>query len=149
MEVDKLEFKIDVPTDSEGFYSLECPHCNERFKALGGDIDAEEILEIFCPQCGLMADSSNFIPSDVINHAKTLALNYMQEEVYKTFKKTSRRSKHSSLSFKIDKPRKEVPKLLTEDENLEKVELICCNRIIKVNIDQKAINIYCPYCGVN
>lgn len=144
-----MDSKISIPTDSQGFYSLECPHCHERFKSEAGDIDSEETLELFCPICGLVADNNSFIPPAVIEHAMTIAMNYMQNEIYNSFKKTSRNLKGSGLSMSVNKPKEEIPNLLTEDENLEAFELNCCNKVIKVNIDQKISNVYCPFCGVN
>lgn len=144
-----MDFKISIPTDSMGFYTLECPHCKERFKAQAGDIEAEDTLELFCPSCGLVGDSSSFIPKDIIEHAQTIALNYMQQEMFKSFKKTRRKMKGSPVSFRVKKPKEEAPKLLTEDEDLEQVELHCCNKAIKVNMDHKLSNVYCPFCGVN
>ncbi|WP_233880303.1 hypothetical protein [Virgibacillus halodenitrificans] len=144
-----MEQKITIPTDSEGYYSLECPYCKEKFKALGGDIDAEDTLELFCPSCGLVDDSDRFIPDDVIEHAQTLAMNYVKQQLTKTFKKASRKMKGSGLTLEFKKLKEEQPNLLTEDEKLEKVEFHCCNKIIKVQADQSIGNIYCPFCGVN
>ena len=144
-----MEFKIQIPTDSEGFYSLQCSRCKERFKAYAGNIDEEDTLELFCPSCGLVDDSSKFLPKDVIEHAQTLVLNHMHREIFNTFKKTSRKVKGSGMSLEVKKPKEDAPKLLTEDEKLVQIELHCCDKIIKVNMDQKVSNVYCPYCGVN
>ena len=67
-----MQMKINIPTDSEGYYSLECPHCKERFKALAGDIDAEDILELFCPSCGLVGNSSSFSRKMLLNTLRHL-----------------------------------------------------------------------------
>lgn len=144
-----MELKITIPTDSEGYYSLECPYCKEKFKALGGDIDAEDTMELFCPSCGLVDDSNKFIPDDVIEHAQTLAMNYMKQQLNNTFKKASRKMKGSGLTLEFKKLKEEQPNLLKEDEKLEKVELHCCNKTIKVQVDQSIGTIYCPFCGVN
>lgn len=144
-----MQMKINIPTDSEGYYSLECPHCKERFKALAGDINAEDILELFCPSCGLVGNSSSFFPKDVIEHAESLVLNFMQQEIFKSFKQTSRKVKGSGVTIKTKKPKEEAPKLLTEDEDLEIVDLFCCDKTIKVNLNHKVSNVYCPFCGVN
>ncbi|WP_010530038.1 hypothetical protein [Lentibacillus jeotgali] len=144
-----MEEKISIPTDSEGYYSLECPYCKERFKALGGDIDGEDTLELFCPSCGLVEDSNSFVPQEVIEHAEALAMNYMKQQLNKTFKKTSRSMKGSGISFDFKKLKEEQPKQLTEDEKLEQIELHCCDKTIKVHADQTRETIYCPFCGVN
>jgi predicted RNA-binding Zn-ribbon protein involved in translation (DUF1610 family) len=139
--------KISIPTDSEGFYSLQCPHCKERFKAFSGDYDSTNFIELYCPSCGLASNKSSFTPKNVVDHALTITKNYVQQEVFNTLKKASKGSK--GFEFKGKKPREETPRLLTEDERLEQVELHCCDKTIKVNIDQKVSNVYCPYCGVN
>ncbi|MDZ5712782.1 hypothetical protein [Jeotgalibacillus haloalkalitolerans] len=142
-----MDKEISIPTDSEGFYSLQCPHCKTRFKGYAGDHDSIDYIELYCPSCGLSSNKSSFTPKDVIDHAITIARNYIQQEFYNTLKKSTKGK--NGLSFKGKKPRLETPKLLTEDEILEQIELHCCEKIIKVNIDQIASNVYCPYCGVN
>ena len=57
--------------------------------------------------------------------------------------------KGSSVIFDYKKLNEENPMKLTEDERLEQVELLCCNRTIKVHADQTRETIYCPFCGVN
>ncbi|WHZ58775.1 hypothetical protein [Metabacillus hrfriensis] len=144
-----MNFQIPIPTDSEGFYSLRCPHCKGRFKAQAGDIDAEETIDLFCPSCGLMAESSNFTPPEIIEHATIIVKNYAQEQMFKAFKQSSKKLKGSGIKIKVTKPKEELPKILTEDENLEEITLICCDKTIKLDLDQIASVVYCPYCGVN
>ncbi|WP_282141254.1 hypothetical protein [Cytobacillus oceanisediminis] len=141
-----MDFEISIPTDSEGFFSLQCPHCKERFKITAEDFEDDDTIELFCPSCGLIAECSDFYPEEVIEHAETMARNYMEQEIYKVFKNGT---KGSGLTFEGKKPREEKPKLLIEDEGLEEIELHCCDKTIKVNMDQKVANVYCPFCGVN
>ncbi|PFE70769.1 hypothetical protein CN316_11375 [Bacillus cereus] len=144
-----MDFKINIPTDCQGFYSLSCPYCHENFKVQAGDIDSEEVLELYCPICGLTADNSKFTPPEVLEHAMTIAMNYAQNEIFNVFKGSSKNLKGSGIHMSINKPKEEVPSLLVEDENLEQVELNCCNKIIKLNVAQIATIVYCPFCGVN
>lgn len=144
-----MEEKISIPTDSEGYYSLECPYCKERFKAFAGDVDEEDTLELFCPSCGLVGDNNSFVSEEVIKYAQTLAMNYMKQELNRTFKKTNRSMKKSGISFDFKKMKEEQPNELMEDESLEQVEVHCCDKIIKVHADQTRETIYCPFCGVN
>lgn len=144
-----MEERISIPTDTEGYYSLECPFCKETFKALGGDIDAEETLELFCPSCGLTEHSNKFIPEEVITYAMTVAENYLKQQINKTFKKSSRKAKGNNFSLEFKKLKEEQPIILKENENQESIELHCCNKIIKIHPDQSIDNIYCPYCGVD
>ncbi|QHE52784.1 TFIIB-type zinc ribbon-containing protein [Pontibacillus sp. HMF3514] len=141
--------KISIPTDSEGYYSLECPYCGERFKSLGGDIDSEDTLELFCPSCGLVDESNSFVSQDVIEHAQTLAINHLKQQLNKTFKNTNRNMKGSGISFDFKEMKEEQPKELKEDEQLDQIELHCCEKTIKVHADQTRETIYCPFCGVN
>lgn len=144
-----MDFQINIPTDNDGFYSLECPHCNERFKAQAGDVDSEKVIELFCPNCGLSSERSNFIPKAVIEHAEVLAANYLQEEIFKALGKTSRKMKGSNVSMRVNKPREEVPEMLKEDDNLEPFRLECCDKNIKISLSQIGTVVYCPYCGQN
>jgi|SRR5690625_284079 len=141
--------KISVPTDSEGYYSLECPYCKDRFKAFGGDVDEEDTLELFCPYCGLVKESNSFLPEEVIKYAQALAMNYVKQQINKTFKKTSRQVRGKGIRFDFKKLKEEQPEQLIEDDKLELIELHCCDKSIKVYEEQTLDTIFCPYCGVN
>lgn len=72
---DKINLEISMPTDSDGFILLQCPLCGEYFKLTPDDIRADDVLQIWCPNCGLISD--NFLPEEV----KELALRKIKNEV--------------------------------------------------------------------
>ena len=144
-----MDFQINIPTDNDGFYSLECPYCQDKFKLLPADRDNVDVLELFCPYCGLVKEKSSFIPQEIIDHFQTVAANQVRKEMYQAFKKPKSKKKKSALTFEMKKPKEEPPALLTEDEELEQVKMICCNKVIKAKMIQNVSNLYCPYCGVN
>ncbi|MGE7022105.1 hypothetical protein [Solibacillus cecembensis] len=49
----------------------------------------------------------------------------------------------------MKKPKEKAPKLLAENEDLEIIDLNCCDKTITVNLDHKVANVYCPFCGVS
>lgn len=144
-----MEIEIKIPTDEDGYFSLECPYCNGKFKVSADDIDLEEAYELFCPYCGLIDEINNFLSNDVIEHAQTIALNYMIQQINKEMKDISRKFKGSGYTFQYKKLKEELPKQLSEEENLEPVNLACCNKTIKIQVGLTKGNIYCPFCGVN
>ena len=142
--------RISIPADVDGFFSLECPHCGERFKAFGKDIDANETIELFCPFCGIPTEPNCFIPKSVKEHGTTLVENELKTMINKTFKDL-RRSTNRNKFLKVNLGRKlqhDVPNLLTEDDDLELIQLDCCNKELKVPTISKNSFIYCAYCGV-
>lgn len=145
-----MEFKFEIPTDSDGYYSLECPFCDDTFKLPANDWDKDEVYELFCPYCGLVDDKNTFVPQQIIEHSKDIAANYLKEMVNKSFKKTKRNLRGSNLKFEYKPLKKETPGYLLEnDDELHEINLVCCNKSIKVNLNFDYDIIYCPYCGVN
>ena len=143
-------FKINIPTDDDGFLTLQCLFCKDQFKLTAHDFEREDIIDLFCPYCGLKDESSSFITDDVIEQARILAINYTQSQINKSLKdleKSSRGNKH--ISFKVDQPLKmEEDKVLFEREELELITLKCCELEIKAQTISKEIGVYCPCCGV-
>lgn len=150
-----MEISIAIPTDSEGYYTLECPFCKDAFKLSASDYDVEETIELFCPYCGLVNDKNNFVSQKVIDHAMDLANNHLKDLINGTFKKTKRNMRNSNMrnsNMKMDYTplKKEQPSEIIENDNeLEELHLSCCNKFIKVNSTFDFDTIYCPYCGVN
>lgn len=145
-----MEIPFSIPTDSEGYYSLECPVCKDTFKLSANDYDMEETLELFCPYCGLVHDKNSFLPQKVIDHAMDLAHNHLNDLINGSFKKSKRSVRNSSVKMTFNPLKKEEPRTIRENDNeLEELHLICCDKHIKVNSTFDFDTIYCPYCGVN
>ena len=128
---------ISVPTDNDGFITLQCPFCGDKFKLRAEEIEADELTHIFCPYCGLQDESSHFWTDEVMEQAKIAAVKSIINDGGK-FLKGSR------------KPLKmEDDKILFETEDLEVAEVTCCQSMIKVRPLAKSVGIYCPFCGFN
>ena len=139
--------KIAIPSDEEGFTLLQCALCGEFFKLQAGDFEAEDVIEIWCPCCGLKSDT--YFTKDVINLALKKTENYAIDIIYDEFKKLERKSRHSLVSFKAGKRpkhREEYP-IQNGIENMEKKEYLCCKREAKLKPLYKVCGSYCPYCG--
>ena len=150
MNMNEVSFSISIPTDSEGFITLQCPFCNDKFKLKASDFEREDIFELFCPYCGLKDEASSYIKDEVKEQAQVLAVNYAKSHIHKlfqNFEKTSRGNK--SVSFKAGKiPKMEDEKVLFESEGFERIDLKCCDISVKTNFLNQEFGVYCPCCGV-
>jgi uncharacterized Zn-finger protein len=145
-----VSFKITVPSDNDGFITLQCPFCDDRFKLTVEDFQREDILEIFCPYCGLRHQHNHFLRDEVIEQAKIIASNYAKSllnQWVKNLEKSTKRNKFVNL--KAGKlPKLEAEKILFEQEELEITTLFCCQVTVKTRPLNKVIGVYCPSCGV-
>ena len=139
-------FEIDIPSDDDGYVLFRCPKCGEYFKIRPTDYYAEEVIEIHCPLCGLVSD--NYMTTDVIELGLTMAENYAMNMIYDAFSSISKKSRNSSVKFKVDKPRikEEVPLRSTIDE-MEIHEFPCCKRTVKLRYSLIYCGSYCTFCG--
>lgn len=144
--MDHFTIKISIPTDDEGFILLQCPKCGEYFKLPPSDIESDELVYIHCPLCGLISDS--YITEDVIELAKSKAINKVLGDFYNEMKKLERKSRSSIVKIKSNKPEEEdeIPIKSTID-SMEIVDFECCNRQGKVRHLLNYCGCYCPYCG--
>ena len=137
------------PADDEGYVILQGEHCGTFFKATPFDIEDDGVLHIFCPSCGLISDS--YVTADVIDLARRMVKNKVNDMIYDTFKDLERHNKQNSfVKFKAGKR----PKHETEDpirsgiETLEVTMFPCCGRTAKIKPLLKMTGAYCPFCGV-
>ncbi len=49
--------EVSIPADDQGFVLMQCPLCGEFFKIKPEDYHAEDVIEIWCPSCGLKAEN--------------------------------------------------------------------------------------------
>lgn len=148
------EFSFTIQGDSEGYVTFECPFCGSEFKLQACEFQNEDepIEELFCPYCGLIKEKNEFLPEDVIEQAKTLAYNYMVEELNKTFKKIQKSVERSKGIIKMEfKPLKKVTTKELKDKDTAETEFTCacCERKVKVLYCAGASKVFCPYCGVD
>ncbi len=76
-------FTITIQGDSEGYVTFECPFCNSEFKLQAAEYQNNDdpFEELFCPYCGLTKEKKEFLSSDVIEQARTIAYNHMVDEL--------------------------------------------------------------------
>ncbi len=144
--MDEFTIKISIPTDDDGFVLLQCPKCGEYFKLPPDDIESDDVVDIYCPLCGLVSDT--YITKDVVELAKAKALNKVLGDFYDEMKKLERKTRNSIIQVKANKPQKEeeIPIKSTID-SMEIVDFECCNRQGKIRHLLNYCGCYCPYCG--
>ena len=144
--MDDFTIDISIPTDDDGFVLLQCPKCGEYFKLPPADNESEDVLDIYCPLCGLISD--NYLTEDVIELAQAKALNHVLGDFYVEMKKLERKSKNSIVKIKANKPNEveEIPIKSTID-SMEIIDFECCNREAKIRHLLNYCGCYCPYCG--
>ncbi|SEG45299.1 hypothetical protein [Paenibacillus sp. UNC499MF] len=142
---------ISKPNDDNGFSTLECGHCGEQFKLMLEDIE-EDIVEIYCPYCGLVSPKEAFVPQDIVEHAKTIAeneMNNIMKDLVKDMEKMFKGNKNIKFTKGKSLTNKE-PRILAENnEELQQYKMLCCDKSVKLDI--VAVNsslVYCPFCGV-
>lgn len=144
-------FVISKQSDIEGFSSLKCSLCGEDFKLRTHEVQDDDVIELFCPNCGIPSPVSSYYTADIIEHAETLVMNEATEmlnDLFKDFERSTRKNKN--LTFKRGKPLvTKQPRIMFEIDDLEQIEFLCCNRTAKLSLLSKTIKPFCPYCGVN
>ena len=81
---DKLSLEIKIPTDSDGFVLLQCPLCGEFFKLAACDVEAEDVFEIWCPNCGLK--SKSYITDEIRDLALRMCTNKVGDMLFQHLK---------------------------------------------------------------
>lgn len=145
---DDISFEITIPADNDGYILLQCGRCGEFFKIPAEDCENDEILNIYCPGCGLI--SERYITEDVLELAQAIAENYAMDTIYDIFKDMEKETKNSFLQFKAgNKPRhKDENPIRSGIEALNITEFGCCRKLAKIKPMLKITGCYCPFCGV-
>lgn len=144
-----IKMQISIPTDNDGFVLLQCPLCGEFFKLTPSDAQADDVIEIWCPCCGLK--SGSYMTEDVIELAINMTENVVIDTIFKDIKKYEHQSKSSGVTFKAGKR----PKAKSENPIISGIEALeiqkydCCKRQAKIKLIVKLSGSYCPFCGVN
>ncbi len=145
----KETIEISIPADNDGFVLLQCSRCGEFFKLSVSDCEDDNILNVYCPSCGLISDS--YITEDVKDLALAIAENYALDELYDAFKNLERSTKGCSfIQFKAGKKlkhRDESP-IRLGIENLERAYFNCCQKSAKIKPLLRMSGCCCPFCGV-
>lgn len=140
-------FTLTIPADEDGFILQQCPKCKSQFKLTVSDLQSDDSTEIWCPACGLISET--YFTEDVIELAKTKALNTLMDEVHSQFKDMERKTKGELVSIKAGKkpaPMLEVPISKKPNPFIE-LKTPCCNKHVKLSYREKETIYYCPFCG--
>lgn len=143
-------FQISIPCDTDGFLTLECPFCNERFKLDASRVQQEDVERLFCPKCGLFDAPNHFWPTEVIEQAQILAANYAREMLNNFMGDLERSTRGNQIvAFKAGKKLEMADEkvLMETDDDFETVALPCCECQVKVKAIDKSLGVFCPYCG--
>lgn len=144
-----LEIKISIPTDEDGFVLLKCPLCGEYFKLTPSDINADDVIQVWCPCCGLK--SNNYLTEDVINLAMNKVENITNDLIYKELNHLEKQLSNETISLKsnIEQPLQPESPIIPIIDSLEIIKFSCCNRKAKIRPIVKLSGCYCPFCGVS
>lgn len=146
---DKEIIEISIPADNDGFVLLQCSYCGEFFRLSALDCEDENILNVYCPSCGLISD--NYMTEDVKELAVAIAENYALDKLYDALKDFERSAKVSGfMQFKTGKkPKHKIESPIRLGiENLEMAYFNCCQRSAKIKPLLRMSGCYCPFCGV-
>lgn len=141
---------ISIPTDDDGFVSFQCPFCSDKFKLSVGECEQEDVLQIFCPYCGLSDELSNFLSDEVNEQLRIAAQNYLAEQINSMLRDMERRfHRNPGVSFRASPLNTEPDSQIIEtDDDLEPSTHEICGRTVKVHANCIEVGPYCPYCGV-
>lgn len=86
----EMKYEITIPGDEDGFIQMKCPLCGEKFMISIDDYENEDLIELWCPQCGLIHES--YIDDDIEELANRIIensvkdlLNGFSKDLEKTF----------------------------------------------------------------
>jgi len=141
-----MEIKLSMPTDNKGLTGRECPVCKKYFKIKFGT-GLKGPVPCHCPYCNYIAPHDQFWTEEQINYVKSVALNYVSNELLKTFKKSEVKAKPNQLiSFEIKVKGKPTPIAYYSERDLEQ-NVLCKNCTLEYAIYGKFG--YCPDCGIH
>ena len=143
------KMEIAIPTDSDGFVPLQCPLCCEYFKLTPSDINSDEILDLWCPYCGLKSDS--YITDDVKDLALAMVQNKAMDLINKHLNQMSKNFNTKNLTIKSTNklPYKNEERIEVSFDSLELYQYSCCKKEAKIKPLIKFSGGYCPFCGVS
>jgi hypothetical protein len=144
-----ISFSINIPTDSDDYFGLSCPYCRNKFKILAPEFKETDVVNVYCPICGLVDEFNSFYTNEVINKALSIAENYAKDMVYRMFKELERKNRGNKF-LKIKAGKKPIgnePELYESENHLVIVNKNCCNSHFKVTELDKWLIPYCVYCG--
>lgn len=144
-----FSFTIEIPCDDDGFVLLQCPQCGELFKLRPSDYEADDVLEICCPSCGIISDG--YLTGEVVELAIAVTKHKAFEAIHDEMRRLERKTKGKTVSFhagKRPKPDYE-PDLQASIDSLEIATCRHCGRKSKISGLLSMSSFVCPLCGVS
>ncbi len=145
---DIITREIEIPSDVDGFVLLQCPKCGEFFKLIPSEMEAEDVISIYCPFCGLV--SEDYYTDDVITLANKIAKNIGTDLINDFLKDLETSFKNGPITFKSNtkiEKETETP-IVSGIEAMVVQKYKCCKREAKIHPIVKISGSFCPYCGV-
>ena len=147
---------ITLRSDEKGYFDRECPNedCLYTFKVLMSDWE-EKVSndEVHCPLCGHVARADQWWTQDQLDKiheiAASWAINYIQEELDKSFKKLARSTRNNKFVRITYKPGKKVTFInnpIGQSKEWE-TEIYCEKCGMHYSVIGSAY--FCPCCGYN
>lgn len=139
---------MSIPLDEDGCLLLQCPHCGEYFKVHADDYEAEDVLDLWCPACGIKNDC--FLPDEAIELATAKALNLvmgkLEKELADIGKSVSRQSPlRLSVTSHFKKSRERA--LFPGVDAYVSTTCGFCGRSERIKPLLKYIGAFCTFCG--
>ena len=151
-----ISIPVTLHSDEKGYFDRECPNedCLYTFKILMKDWE-EKVSddEVHCPLCGHVDTSDKWWTQDQLEKmqeiAASWAMNYIQGELDKSFKKLERSTRNNKFIRITYKPGRRVTFINNPIGQREEWETeICCE---KCGTHYSVIGsaYFCPCCGFN
>ena len=147
---------VTLRSDEKGYFDRECPNedCQYTFKVLMKDWEEKvSAEEVHCPLCGHVADSDKWWTQDQLEKmqeiAASWAMNYIQKELDKSFRKLARSTRNDKFVRITYKPGRRVTFMNNPIGQSEEWETeICCESCgLRYCVIGSAY--FCPCCGFN
>jgi hypothetical protein len=134
--------ELSFTTDSDGFFSRECPSCDRQFKVIVGEGSDEPIS--YCPHCGHQGrDCWHTIAQ--VEYAQAVALSEFVAPEIDKFKRSLSAGGLFKVSGKHNLPKPPSPPLEI-DEPYDIIRFRCCNETVKLH---RAATNFCIICGTS
>ena len=151
-----FDIPITINSDENGYFDRECPNeeCQFQFKVKMKDWE-EKVSddEVHCPMCGHVDTSDKWWTQDQLNQMQEIlssyALNYIQSEIDKSFKKLARSTKNNKFIKIKYKPGRKVSFINNPIGQMPEWEQeITCEKC-RTTYSVIGSAYFCPCCGHN
>lgn len=170
----ELVLEVNLPLDDERFLRRECPNCVQEFKIQispeelkilaekgiesfltdddNNPVDnKDEIDNYYCPYCDQIAPADTWWTQEQLSYFGVYGENIMAKIVNDNLIKPMKRNFNKSsglvsISFKGSEMKYEEPWISDEINDMDTVDLPCCNEKVKITQDWHK-NVFCFYCG--